>query len=81
MHPIIVQLDAGEYHFCQCGEAIHEPLCDGNNGPTCRRKARPFSLKQGGTIALCGCGQTSRSPRCDGSHGYPKQCQQKPATR
>ena len=72
MHPILVELAPGEHRVCHCGESLTEPLCDGGNGPECR-KARVFTVNKQGIVPICACGRTRTAPICDGTHGYEKK--------
>ena len=51
--PVVLELEAGTYHWCRCGLSAKQPFCDGAHK---------------GRIAFCQCKHTGNEPRCDGSH-------------
>ena len=66
-HPLVTELGAGTYHWCQCGKTRTVPYCDGSHegsGVT----PLAFEIKDAGTVAICSCGLTKNPPFCDGSH-------------
>jgi len=65
--PAVVQLEAGTYYWCSCGNSKGQPFCDGSH------KGSEFTplkidLKEPTKMALCQCKQTQNPPYCDGSH-------------
>ena len=65
--PLSQRLEAGTYHFCQCGETKNVPFCDGSHEGTGVGPLE-FKVDVGSTQVLCSCGLTATPPRCDGSH-------------
>jgi CDGSH-type Zn-finger protein len=65
--PIVVELPAGQYAFCACGESKNQPFCDGAHRTT-PFKPELFNLKEEKTVALCACKRSAGGPYCDGSH-------------
>ena len=66
-HPLIVELDAGTYHWCQCGATKTPPFCDGSHeGSGIEPLAFDLAAKE--QVAICNCGLTTTPPYCDGSH-------------
>ena len=66
-HPLVAELGAGTYYWCQCGKTRTVPYCDGSHegsGVT----PLAFDIKEAGTVAICSCGLTKNPPYCDGAH-------------
>ena len=66
-HPLVTELDAGTYSWCQCGKTHTVPFCDGSHAGT-GVEPLAFEIKEAGTVAICNCGLTKTPPYCDGSH-------------
>ena len=65
--PAVLELAAGTYWYCACGQSANQPFCDGSH------KGTPFlplqvDLAEPGKIAFCQCKRSGRQPRCDGTH-------------
>jgi CDGSH iron-sulfur domain-containing protein 3 len=66
--PVAVQVEAGKtYHWCTCGNAKAQPMCDGSH------KGGPFTplaytAQKTGEEWFCGCKHTKTPPHCDGTH-------------
>ena len=65
--PFVLELAAGQYAFCACGESKTQPFCDGAHRTT-SFAPQLFELSEEKTVALCACKRTAGSPYCDGSH-------------
>ena len=65
--PFVLELSAGKYAFCACGESKNQPFCDGAHRTTHFRPVM-FELAEEETVALCACKRTAGGPYCDGSH-------------
>jgi len=66
-HPVMTELGAGTYYWCQCGKTKTVPYCDGSHvGSGIEPLA--FDIAEPGTFAICNCGLTATPPYCDGSH-------------
>ena len=66
--PWVMDLDAGKYAWCQCGNSSNDPFCDGSHAGT-DVTPRIFVLDEAKRVALCGCKMNqSGDPFCDGSH-------------
>lgn len=65
--PAVLELAAGKYAYCACGESAKQPFCDGSHAGTAFRP-RMFELAAAKTVAVCQCKQTAGAPFCDGTH-------------
>ena len=65
--PFVMEIDAGTYAWCACGESDNQPYCDGSHKGT---EFKPVIEKVEETkrVAWCGCKHTDGAPFCDGSH-------------
>jgi CDGSH-type Zn-finger protein len=65
--PAVLELEAGEYFWCQCGQSKNQPFCDGSHAGS---EFSPVKIEITETkrYALCNCKQTDKQPFCDGSH-------------
>jgi len=66
--PAVLDLEAGTYHWCQCGQSQNQPYCDGSHSGSGFTPIA-FTLDAAKKVALCQCKQTQNSPYCDGTHG------------
>ena len=65
--PAVIELDAGTYFWCACGQSENQPYCDGSHAGTDFSPLK-LELSEGKRVALCQCKHSDRSPFCDGSH-------------
>jgi CDGSH-type Zn-finger protein len=65
--PVVMELDAGSYYWCSCGQSSNQPFCNGAHKGTDFVPLK-FDLEEKKTVALCNCKYTQNSPFCDGSH-------------
>jgi CDGSH-type Zn-finger protein len=65
--PIVLELPAGQYAFCSCGESQNQPFCDGAHRTT-SFTPEMFELAEEQTVALCACKRNGGGPYCNGSH-------------
>ena len=66
--PVKVLVEAGKtYHWCTCGNAKTQPMCDGSHRGT---EFTPLAYKAEATEEkyFCACKHTQGAPLCDGSH-------------
>jgi CDGSH-type Zn-finger protein len=65
--PTVLELAAGTYYWCSCGQSQNQPFCDGGHKGT-DFTPKQFTLEETKTVALCLCKHTANSPFCDGAH-------------
>ncbi len=65
--PKVMELDAGTYWYCTCGNSANQPFCDGSHQDTGFTPMK-FTLEEKQKVALCQCKHTGNAPFCDGSH-------------
>ncbi len=65
--PAVLDLEAGSYHYCTCGESQNQPYCDGSHKETGFTPLE-FFIDEPKKVALCQCKRTAKAPYCDGAH-------------
>ncbi len=65
--PTVLELEAGDYFWCSCGQSKNQPFCDGNHKGT-DFTPQKFTLEEKQKVALCLCKYSENKPFCDGSH-------------
>ena len=65
--PAVVELEAGEYWWCQCGRSQNQPFCDGSHKGSEFSPVK-FEIEETKKVALCRCKHTGNQPFCDGTH-------------
>ena len=65
--PYVMDMKAGKYAFCTCGESNKQPFCDGKHAGG---EFRPeiMVLEEDKKIAWCGCKNSKKGAFCDGTH-------------
>lgn len=66
-HPLVTELGAGTYYWCQCGKTKTVPYCDGSHAGS-GIEPLAFEVTKPITSAVCNCGLSMDPPYCDGSH-------------
>lgn len=65
--PTVMELEAGTYYWCSCGESNNQPFCNGSHQGT-EFTPLAFEITEKKNVAMCNCKHTSNPPYCDGSH-------------
>lgn len=65
--PAVLELDAGTYYWCSCGQSTNQPFCNGSHQNT-EFTPIAFEVTEKKMIALCNCKATGNAPFCDGTH-------------
>lgn len=65
--PVVLDLAAGDYYWCSCGQSSNQPYCDGAHKGTGFTPVK-FTLEEAKKVALCQCKYSENKPFCDGSH-------------
>lgn len=65
--PVVMELEAGDYFWCTCGQSSNQPFCNGAHKGT-EFTPMKFTLGENKQVALCACKHTQNAPFCDGSH-------------
>ncbi len=65
--PMTLELDAGDYWFCTCGNSTSQPLCDGSHKGTAFTPLK-FTIEEKRRVALCACKHSKEGHLCDGTH-------------
>lgn len=65
--PTVLELQAGDYWWCTCGQSANQPFCNGSHQGS-SFVPQKFTVAEQKTVALCQCKQTGNPPFCDGKH-------------
>lgn len=65
--PTVLDLEAGTYYWCTCGQSKGQPFCDGSHAGTDFTPEKVV-LEKSQKVALCLCKHSKNGAFCDGSH-------------
>jgi CDGSH-type Zn-finger protein len=65
--PYLMDIDAGTYLWCSCGQSSRQPYCDGSHKGSTFVPVKEV-VESTKKVAWCGCKATGNAPFCDGSH-------------
>ncbi len=65
--PAVLELEAGDYWWCSCGQSKTQPFCDGAHKGSGFTPVK-FTLEEKKKVAACQCKYTNNKPFCDGAH-------------
>jgi len=65
--PYVMDMKAGKYAFCTCGESSKQPFCDGSHVEG-DFKPEIVVLEEDKKVAWCGCKNSKNGSFCDGTH-------------
>jgi len=57
--PAVLELEAGQYYWCQCGESRNQPYCDGYHKNTDFTPVE-FLITEKKRVAPCQCKQANK---------------------
>ena len=66
--PAVMELEAGKYAYCACGNSADGTFCDGSHAGTAFTP-KVFELAEPKKVAVCRCKHSGGAPFCDGTHG------------
>lgn len=65
--PAVIELEAGNYYWCKCGQSTNKSFCDGSHAKT-EFTPLAFEVAEKTKVAICNCKRTGNPPYCDGTH-------------
>jgi CDGSH-type Zn-finger protein len=65
--PYVLNMKAGTYYWCTCGQSKGQPFCDGSHKGSAFAPKK-VDLTADKTVAWCGCKHSKNGAFCDGSH-------------
>lgn len=65
--PYVMDMKAGTYYFCTCGESTNQPFCNGAHSGS-EFTPQAVQIDEDKKVAWCGCKNSSNGGFCDGTH-------------
>jgi CDGSH-type Zn-finger protein len=65
--PYVMDMKAGKYAYCTCGESKKDPFCDGSHTTT-EFTPEIIVIEEDRKVAWCGCKHSNKGAFCDGAH-------------
>ena len=65
--PAVLEMAAGTYWYCTCGESTNQPFCNGAHQGSDFTPEK-VELTDSRKMAFCLCKRSGSQPQCDGSH-------------
>lgn len=65
--PVALELEAGSYWWCACGESSNQPWCDGSHKGTEFTPVKT-EIAEAKRVSMCNCKRSANQPFCDGAH-------------
>ncbi len=62
-----LEMEAGEYYWCACGQSQNQPFCDGSHKGTAFSPVKEV-ITEAKTVSWCGCKHSEKGAFCDGTH-------------
>ena len=62
-----LEMEAGEYYWCACGQSQNQPFCDGSHKGTAFSPIKEV-ITEAKTVSWCGCKHSGKGAFCDGTH-------------
>ena len=65
--PYVMNMEAGKYAYCTCGQSKKDPFCDGSHQGS-EFTPLPFNITEKKDVWLCQCKHSANKPFCNGKH-------------
>ena len=65
--PYVLDVKAGTYYHCSCGQSKNQPFCDGSHKGT-TFTPHVVEITEDKKVAFCGCKHSAKGAFCDGAH-------------
>ncbi|MBI1315674.1 CDGSH iron-sulfur domain-containing protein [bacterium] len=62
-----LEMQAGTYFWCACGQSTNQPFCDGSHKGTAFTPVK-VEIDSDRLVSWCGCKHSAKGAFCDGTH-------------